>query len=240
MPITAAFQTVASNSLWELRSWELGVDLIVFDLDGTLIDSRKDLADSTNAMLVSFGASPLPTDRVAAMVGEGAAVLVRRALTAAGLDPETPDALDRFLTCYDERLLIHTRPYDGVPETLARLRAVSPLAVLTNKPARATARILEGLRLDAYFGWVLGGDTQYGRKPNPEGLHHLMAAARATVSTTVLVGDSRIDLETARRAGVRICLARYGFGFALKEDELRHDDVVIDHPSDLTRSLELR
>jgi phosphoglycolate phosphatase len=218
----------------------LNVDLIVFDLDGTLIDSRRDLADATNAMLVSFGASPLATERVAAMVGEGAPVLVRRALTAAGLDPETPDALDRFLTSYDERLLIHTRPYDGMPETLARLRAVSPLTVLTNKPGRATMRILEGLRLDAYFKQVLGGDTPYGRKPNPGGLRHLMAAARATASTTVLVGDSRIDLQTARGAGVRICLARYGFGFTLKEEELRGDDVLIDHPRDLTRWFELK
>jgi phosphoglycolate phosphatase len=218
----------------------LNVDLIVFDLDGTLIDSRRDLADATNAMLVSFGASPLATERVAAMVGEGAPVLVRRALTAAGLDPETPDALDRFLTSYDERLLIHTRPYDGMPETLARLRAVSPLTVLTNKPGRATMRILEGLRLDAYFKQVLGGDTPYGRKPNPGGLRHLMAAAQATASTTVLVGDSRIDLQTARGAGVRICLARYGFGFTLKEEELRRDDVLIDHPRDLTRWFELK
>jgi phosphoglycolate phosphatase len=174
------------------------------------------------------------------MVGEGAAVLVRRALTAAGLDPDAPDALDRFLACYDERLLAHTRPYDGMLETLAALRARSPLAVLTNKPARATARILEGLKLDAYFDQVLGGDTPYGRKPNPEGLRHLIATARADAASTVLVGDSRIDWETAHRASVRICLARYGFGFAFNDVELRGDEILIDHPADLTRSLELR
>jgi phosphoglycolate phosphatase len=217
----------------------LGIDLIVFDLDGTLIDSRRDLADATNAMLVGFGAAPLSTGSVAAMVGEGAAVLVRRALSAAELDPDMPGALERFLACYDERLLVHTRPYDGMVETLAALKTACALAVLTNKPTRATIRILAGLRLSDYFDRVIGGDTSYGRKPNPEGLQHLMKAAGATTESTVLVGDSRIDLETARRTGVRICLARYGFGFAFKEGDLGPDDIAIDRAWDLIRALEL-
>lgn len=217
----------------------MGIDLIVFDLDGTLIDSRRDLADATNAMLVELGAAPISTDAVAGMVGEGAALLVRRALTAAGLDPETPDALNRFLACYDDRLLSHTRPYDGVVEALAALKTLCSLAVLTNKPMRATTTILAGLRLDAYFDDVVGGDTPHGRKPNPDGLLHLMDGAGATTASTVLVGDSPIDLQTARRAGVRICLARYGFGYTLKDADLCGDEITIDHPWDLTRSLEL-
>lgn len=207
--------------------------LIVFDLDGTLIDSRRDLADATNAMLVELGAAPLSTDTVAGMVGEGASVLVRRALEAGGLDPETPDALNRFLARYDERLLMHTRAYHGIVETLARLKASCSLAVLTNKPMQATTRILEGLMLDRYFDRVVGGDSPYGRKPNPAGLQHLIAAAGATPQSTVLVGDSRIDLETARRAGVRIWLARYGFGFTFKDGDLRGDQITIDHPQEL-------
>ena len=207
------------------------VDLIVFDLDGTLIDSRRDLADATNAMLVELGAAPLSTDTVAGMVGEGASVLVRRALEAGGLDPETPDALHRFLARYDERLLMHTRAYHGIVETLGRLKASCSLAVLTNKPMQATTRILEGLMLDRYFDRVVGGDSPYGRKPNPAGLQHLIAAAGATPQSTVLVGDSRIDLETARRAGARICLARYGFGFTFRD--VRGDEVTIDHPQEL-------
>jgi phosphoglycolate phosphatase len=217
----------------------LGVDLIVFDLDGTLIDSRRDLADATNAMLLGLGAAPLATDAVASMVGEGAAVLVRRALVAAALDPETPGALDRFLACYDERLLVHTRPYDGMVETLATLKTVSRLAVLTNKPTRATRTILAGLDLADYFDHVAGGDTQHGRKPNPAGLLALIDAAGASPPSTVLVGDSRVDLETARRAGVRIYLARYGFGFTLTDDEIGEHDVTIDHPWELTRTLQL-
>ena len=213
----------------------MGVDLIAFDLDGTLIDSRRDLADATNAMLVALGATPLSTETVAAMVGEGAAVLVRRALTAAGLNPETPDALERFLACYDERLLVHTRAYDGIVEALATLKETFSLGVLTNKPTRATKAILAGLTLDRYFDRVVGGDTEYGRKPNPAGLQHLMTAAGARVDATVLVGDSRIDLETARRAGVRICLARYGFGFTFRDGDLRGDEILIDRPGDIVR-----
>lgn len=213
------------------------VNLIVFDLDGTLIDSRRDLADATNAMLVELGAAPLSTDTVAGMVGEGASVLVRRALEAGGLDPETPDALNRFLARYDERLLMHTRAYHGIVETLARLKTSCSLAVLTNKPMQATTRILEGLMLDRYFDRVVSGDSPYGRKPNPAGLQHLIAAAGATPQSTVLVGDSRIDLETARRAGARICLARYGFGFTFRDGDLRDDEITFDHPQELTRLL---
>ena len=213
----------------------MGVDLVVFDLDGTLIDSRRDLADATNAMLVALGAAPLSTEAVAAMVGEGAAALVQRALTAARLNPETPGALERFLACYDERLLVHTHAYDGIVEVLATLKETSSLAVLTNKPTRATKAILAGLTLDRYFDQVVGGDTEYGRKPNPAGLQRLMAAAGARVDATVLVGDSRIDLETARRAGVRICLARYGFGFTFRDGDLRGDEILIDRPGDIVR-----
>ena len=217
----------------------MGIDLIVFDLDGTLIDSRRDLADATNAMLMELGSAPLPIDTVAAMVGEGAPVLVRRALTAAGIHPDTPGALDRFLARYDERLLIHTRPYDGMVEALGAFNGRASLAVLTNKPAEATARILAGLELDRYFDHVVGGDTAYGRKPDPSGLNHLIEAAGTTRAATVLVGDSRIDLQTARRAGVRICLARYGFGFAFEDGDLRGDEITIDHPRDLVRALQM-
>jgi phosphoglycolate phosphatase len=207
--------------------------LIVFDLDGTLIDSRRDLADATNALLEELGAAPLPVDAVAAMVGEGAAVLVRRALTAAGLDPLTPGALDRFLVHYDARLVAHTRPYPGMPETLDALRAVAPLAVLTNKPQRATGRILGALELEAYFARVVGGDTPLGRKPDPAGLLHLAEATGVPPDATVLVGDSPIDRETARRAGARICLARYGFGFTFGPGELDGVDWIVDRPADL-------
>ena len=213
------------------------MQLIVFDLDGTLIDSRRDLGDATNALLEDLGAEPLAIDAVARMVGEGAAVLVRRALSARGIDPEPPGAVDRFLAHYSRRLLVHTRPYEGIPESLASLAATCPLAVLTNKPAAATATILDGLGLSRFFRWVTGGDGPLGRKPDAAGLLELVRQAGATPATTVLVGDSPIDRETARRAGTRICLVRYGFGFSFVPEELSKHDLIVDHPADLPLAL---
>lgn len=208
--------------------------LVVFDLDGTLIDSRRDLTDATNAMLVEHGAAPLQEDEVARMVGEGAAVLVRRALAAAGLPPEMPGALERFLEHYDARLTVHTRPYDGVPETLSALRARDlRLAVLTNKPGRAATAILDALELSPWLSRVVGGDTPAGRKPDPAGLLGVIASEGASPASTWLVGDSPVDLETARRAGTGICLARYGFGFLFDDAAFRGDEWIIDDPRDL-------
>jgi phosphoglycolate phosphatase len=211
--------------------------LIVFDLDGTLIDSKRDLADAINALLIELGANRLSIDQIGEMIGDGAAVLVRRALTASGLNPDTPDALERFLELYDERLIAHTRPYDGMRDALDALHDAHSLAVLTNKPARATAIILEQLRLSPYFRQVVGGDSQFGRKPDPAGLLHLMHGAGSNHDSTVLVGDSPIDLETSRRAGTHVCLARYGFGFRFKDADFRGTELFVDRPADLPRVL---
>jgi phosphoglycolate phosphatase len=209
---------------------------VVFDLDGTLIDSRRDLADATNALLGEFGADQLPIDAVARMVGDGAPVLVGRALAAAGLDPQTPHGLERFLALYDERLLVHTRPYDGMREVLESLQTSCTLAVLTNKPTPATTRILEGLTLLPFFAHIMGGDTPHGRKPDPSGLLELIRLAGATPDSTMLVGDSPVDRETARRAGTSVCLVRYGFGFTFADDDLR-GETVVDRPMDLLTQL---
>jgi phosphoglycolate phosphatase len=210
--------------------------LIVFDLDGTLVDSSVDLANAVNALLDDLGAGAIPTADVVGMVGDGAAVLVRRALTAAGLDPETPGALERFLAHYDPHLLDNTRLYPGMVETLDKLSARAALAVLTNKPAGATALMLDGLGLRAYFRDAIGGDTAWGRKPAPAGLLHLCADAGVEPAETLLVGDSAVDLATARNAGSRICLARYGFGYRFTADEFRGDEMFIDSPAELLTS----
>ncbi len=214
------------------------VTLLVFDLDGTLIDSRRDLADAANALIVEHGGAALPVDQIAGMVGEGAALLVRRALTAARLTRDDLEAaLARFLALYDERLLAHTRLYDGTREALAALAADVPLAILTNKPQRPTERILDGLGVAGFFRWVIGGDTAHGRKPDPAGLNHLIAAAGATAAATTMVGDSAIDLRTARAAGTGVCLVRYGFGFRTAEGELRGDEIVVDDARQLAAAL---
>jgi phosphoglycolate phosphatase len=188
--------------------------LIVFDLDGTLIDSRRDLANATNALLVECGAAALPEDRIGRMVGDGAATLVARAFDAAGLE-KPPDALARFLTIYGEHLLDHTRPYPGIAAALDALGARASLAVLTNKPLASTREILAGLDLARHFDpdAVVGGDGAFPRKPDPAGLHYLIARAGAVPASTLLVGDSLIDWKTARAASAHVCLARYGFGF---------------------------
>ncbi len=207
--------------------------LFVFDLDGTLIDSRRDLAESVNALVVERGGRELPLDTVTAMVGEGAALLVRRALTAAGLEPDVESALPRFLEIYDDRLLLHTQLYPGTREMLDAVQAGARLAVLTNKPQHHTERVLHGLHVDGYFSDVVGGDTAHGRKPDPAGLRYLIAQADGAVSTTTMIGDSAIDLRTARAAGVRVCLVRYGFGFSSAAGELAGDELIAANPTEL-------
>jgi phosphoglycolate phosphatase len=209
------------------------MSLIVFDLDGTLIDSRLDLAESTNEMLATYGADPLPVDRVAMMVGEGARVLVERALGAAGLNSSEPDALPRFRAIYDRRLLGHTRPYDGIPELVQRLSAGNTLAVLTNKPDDPTRRLLETFDLARFFQCVIGGDGAHPRKPDPAGLQALMREYDAAPAATWLVGDSMIDVETARRAGTRMCVALYGFGQLRGELVLDGTESVVKAPSEI-------
>ncbi len=208
--------------------------LVAFDLDGTLVDSSGDLADSGNALLASYGAPHLPSKAVVAMVGDGARELVRRLLTAGALDVPLDDALERFLALYDDRLLATTVPYDGMPALLDGLKSHARLAVLTNKPLAPSERILRGLGLREFFDDVIGGDSDFGRKPNPDGLLALMDCAAASAAETLMVGDSVTDLRTARAAGTAVCVARYGFGFAqMPPDELQGAAFVVDRPDEI-------
>jgi phosphoglycolate phosphatase len=209
--------------------------LVVFDLDGTLVDSRRDIADAANALLVSCGAEALPEARIGRMVGDGAATLVARALAACGVEPPA-DALERFLAIYSRRLLNHTRPYPGTAGVLTALGSRAQLAVLTNKPIAATREILAGLDLARHFpeDAVLGGDGPFPRKPDPAGLLHLIRQAGVPAAATLLVGDSANDWRTARAATTAICIARYGFGFEeFPIADLRDDDRMIDAPEEL-------
>lgn len=209
--------------------------LIVFDLDGTLVDSRRDIADAANELLTACGVAPLSEVHIGRLVGAGAATLVARAFAAVGIAPPE-DALERYLAFYERRLLDHTRPYPGMPHVLDALAAGAPLAVLTNKPIAATRRILEGLDLARHFpaDRVIGGDGPFPRKPDPAGLQHLVTAAGVTAGDTLLVGDSLIDWRTARHASTAICMARYGFGYeGFPIDRLEPRDAVIDAPAGL-------
>ncbi len=194
------------------------IRFIAFDLDGTLVDSRRDLAESANMLLAELGSAPLPETAIVGMVGEGVRLLIERVLAAARLADDVDDAVARFQAIYGERLLVHTRPYPGVVEALPGLAARLPLAVLTNKPDAAALAVLGGLGLLSHFRWVVGGDGPFPRKPAPDGLLDVIRQAGATPDTTLVVGDSITDLRTARNAGAGICLVRYGFGFAALPD----------------------
>jgi phosphoglycolate phosphatase len=211
------------------------IRLVAFDLDGTLVDSLHDLADSANALVVQCGGTPIDIDAIGRMVGEGAATLVTRFFAAAGRE-KPADALARFLAIYDTKLLHHTRAYAGMPETIAALAPRASLAVLTNKPLEATRRILEGLQLSSFFeaDAVIGGDGPLRRKPDPAGLLQLCARVHVPPSDAMLVGDSLVDWQTARNAGAQICLARYGFGFwEFRQENLNGRERLIDSPREL-------
>jgi phosphoglycolate phosphatase len=208
--------------------------LIAFDLDGTLIDSHRDLAESANQLIVELGGSSQPEDAIGRMVGEGAALLVKRALDAAGLE-HPPFALSRFLEIYDTRLVNHTRVYDGILDTLHQARSHARLGVLTNKPLAPTMKLLDAFSLSDLFESVIGGDGPHPRKPNPEGLLAMMASTGATRERTLLVGDSGIDYETAQRASVRCCIVSYGFGFrAFSRDRVQDGNSVVDDAAGLS------
>ena len=210
--------------------------LIVFDLDGTIIDSRQDLADAANALITELGGRPLPVNDVAGMVGGGAALLVQRALEAARISaPE--DAAPRFVGLYDKRLLAHTRAYPGLGEVLATAHARAHVAVLTNKPTAPSEAILRGLGLRRHVDDVLGGDSLMGRKPDPSGLRYLMGRADAIPDGTLLIGDSPIDLDTATRAGTSCCVVSYGFGFAAFGHSLPAGATVVRNASALAAAI---
>lgn len=201
-------------------------DLVVFDLDGTLIDSRADLAAAANRMLAGYGCPPLSTEAVSGMVGEGARLLVERAVTAAGLAPVPTDALDRFLAAYAEALVVDTTLYEGVTEMLAHLAPHCRLALLTNKPGPHTRATLTLLELAHAFATVVGGGDGWPNKPAPGALCFLIDQAGVTPDRTLMVGDSWVDIATARAARCHAALAQYGFGAARLPRDLALDDVL--------------
>jgi phosphoglycolate phosphatase len=187
--------------------------LIVFDLDGTLIDSAADLAAAVNRMLAGFGARPLSLSEVRRMIGDGMAALITRALEARDCaDVDLAEAMRVFLELYTANPTKQTAPYPGVHETLAALSAESiPLAVCTNKPARLTEAILAQLRLAPYFASVVGGDSLPFRKPDPRVLRAVLGGFHAPAERSLMVGDSEVDAATASAAGVPLVLMKHGY-----------------------------
>ena len=188
------------------------MDLVIFDLDGTLVDSRLDIAQGVNATLRRMGRAPLANERVYSYVGNGAPVLIRKVLGSQATDVEIEEGLEFFLGFYGQHLLDYTRPYPGVGESLERLEDAGVLmAVLTNKPLRPSRAILDGLKMSNFFCQVYGGDSFDLKKPDPIGVAALMGECGVARERTLLVGDSSVDIRTALNAGVMSIGVTYGF-----------------------------
>jgi phosphoglycolate phosphatase len=188
------------------------MDLLIFDLDGTLIDSKLDLAHAVNATRAHMSMAPLDHERVYSYVGNGAPVLIRRALGEQATELEVEEALEFFLEYYREHYLDHTVLYPGIRESLDRLRAAGKrMAVLTNKPVRISNAILQGLNVAGHFFQIYGGNSFDFKKPNPIGVETLMREAGIPAARTLMIGDSSVDIQTARNAGIASAGVTYGF-----------------------------
>ena len=207
------------------------VRALIFDLDGTLIDSKQDLIRSVNAMLLEMGREKLEEDTISGYIGHGAPKLVARALGNRATEEERAQALQFFLAHYEEHKLDSTRPYPGVAEALEGLGEF-PMAVLTNKPVRVSRRIVEGLGLGRYFRAVYGGNSFATKKPDPLGARKILEELGRSPGETLMVGDSEVDVQTARNAGTLAAAVNYGFG---THDRAAYPaDIYLDRLTDLT------
>jgi phosphoglycolate phosphatase len=184
-------------------------DLIIFDLDGTLIDSKLDLANSVNFTRQQLGLSVLERQLIFGYIGDGATMLIRRAMGEGLSEAEIQRALEIFLAHYSEHLLDNTTLYSGVAEALDELRPLR-LAVLTNKPLKPTWAILQGLQIHNRFAVVYGGNSFEQKKPHPVGIEQILSDTGTARRRTVMVGDSYIDIQTGRNAAVATCGVTYG------------------------------
>src|ERR1700687_3921614 len=178
------------------------VRALIFDLDGTLIDSKRDLIHSVNAMLQEMGRQTLAEQTISGYIGHGAPQLVARALGGNATEDDHKRALQFFLGYYEEHKMDTTCAYPGVAETLAQLQRKNlPMAILTNKPARISVRILNALGLANFFRAIYGGNSFETKKPDPLGAHTILGEVGAAPQSAMVVGDSEVDIQTARNAG---------------------------------------
>jgi phosphoglycolate phosphatase len=215
----------------------LAIKFLIFDLDGTLIDSRLDLVHSVNAALRHIERPELPEEVIASYVGDGAPVLIQRALGAEAADRELAKrGLSFFLSYYREHKLDHTTVYPGIPQALAAIQNAGngkprQMAVLTNKPVVPSRQIVEALGLASFFRQIYGGNSFASKKPDPEGARQLLKEAAALPQETVIVGDSQVDAETGRNAGLWTIGVTYGF--APHTLKAQPPDVLADHANEL-------
>ena len=221
------------------------IHLVIFDLDGTLIDSRRDLVHSVNAALRHIGRPALPDDVIASYVGDGAPILIQRALGGEQVDEATlRKGLEFFLSYYREHKLDHTTVYTGIVEALTAIRGSQngtsigsdrKLAVLSNKPVNPSRAIVDALGLGQFFSQVYGGNSFATKKPDPEGARKLLAEHDVQPEQAVIVGDSHVDIETGRNAGLHTIGVTYGFAPHTLRDE--PPDVLVDSPREVAEVL---
>ncbi len=212
------------------------IRLLIFDLDGTLVDSRLDLIHSVNAMLRHFGRPELPGDLIATYVGDGAPMLVRRALSDRDDEQFLRSALEYFLAYYRIHKLDHTVVYTGIPEALKRIAAPSngvqrQMAVLSNKPVNPSRDIVQALGLADFFVRIYGGNSFPTKKPDPLGVETILAETGTIATEAMFIGDSSIDVQTGRNAGLWTCGVTYGFAPHTLEEV--PPDVLIESPQEL-------
>jgi phosphoglycolate phosphatase len=206
----------------DLQKTFRAVRVLVFDLDGTLIDSALDLALAVAATLKHMQRASIPHDIIYSYVGNGAPALIRKALGPDASEDDCQRGLEHFLGYYREHMLDNTVTYPGVREGLAAL-AQFPMAVLTNKPVRFSEKILEGLGLSPHFKFVYGGNSFERKKPDPMGMQLLLADFGVSPREAMMIGDSEVDVQTARNANTWACGVTYGLG----------SDRLVQHPPDV-------
>src|SRR5580692_2348068 len=210
------------------------VRALIFDLDGTLIDSKQDLIHSVNAMLRELGRRELAEETISGYIGHGAPQLVARALGEGCLEEERQRALDFFLRYYETHKMDTTCAYPGVTETLEKLASM-PMAVLTNKPVRISVRILDAMGLSKYFRAIYGGNSFETKKPDPLGARTILRELGVEPEKALLVGDSEVDVQTARNAGMLAAAVNYGFG--MHNRGVHPADIYFDHLDELATLL---
>jgi phosphoglycolate phosphatase len=213
------------------------INLVIFDLDGTLIDSRLDLVHSVNAALRHIGRAELAEEVIASYVGDGAPILIQRALGGEAVEEAlVRKGLDFFLSYYREHKLDHTKVYPGIVQVLAAIQnsangAARQLAVLSNKPVNPSRAIVEALGLGRFFSRVYGGNSFATKKPDPEGACRLLDEYGVRPEQAAIVGDSHVDILTGQNAGMHTVGVTYGFAPHTLEQE--PPDVLVDSPQEL-------
>lgn len=199
------------------------IDLILWDLDGTLIDSKRDIANSVHYTLKTLGLPQISDELIYSFVGNGVTPLIQQSVSQPG-GSTFKEALEIFMKHYNEHCLDTTLPFPGILDVLNQLSQT--MVVITNKSQGFSEKIIRGLGLDLFFKGIYGGDTSFPKKPDPAIVHHLLKQFGVSSEKTIIIGDSRVDMETGKNAGILTCGVTYGFRPRSELEEVGCDYLV--------------